>query len=210
MDITPSAADRFWSYVDRGDSSACWEWRAARMRQYTGKDGKPRGAVGYGFFGLRGKNVMAHRVAYELSAGPIPEGMFILHKCDNPPCVNPNHLAVGSASDNTRDMISKGRASIWQVPAERRARGERHGSRTHPERLKRGDEHPSRLHPETVRRGDGHGMSKLTEDDVRAIRAAVASGDTHTEVAIRYGVSKGAISCVWRRVTWRHVDAEAA
>lgn len=65
--------------------------------------------VGYGDFWLNGDMVLAHRAAYELLVGPIPDGMRVLHRCDNPPCVNPEHLWVGTDADNVADMVRKGR-----------------------------------------------------------------------------------------------------
>jgi hypothetical protein len=87
--------DRFWSKVQKSD--ACWIWAASR-------DDK-----GYGTFGFDGVVQKAHRVAYQLSVGPIPDGAHILHSCDNPPCVNPAHLRVGTRSDNMRDKVARGR-----------------------------------------------------------------------------------------------------
>lgn len=87
--------DRFWSKVDK--SGDCWEWTASRIN------------TGYGRFVLSGKIQMAHRVSYELMVGPIPKGKCVLHHCDNPPCVRPDHLWVGSRSDNMLDMYKKGR-----------------------------------------------------------------------------------------------------
>lgn len=65
---------------------------------------------GYGSYRKDGKLLLAHRVSYELTNGPIPEGICILHKCDIPSCVNPDHLFPGTKKDNTHDMINKGRA----------------------------------------------------------------------------------------------------
>lgn len=77
---------------------ACWTW--------TGTNN----GNGYGVIQLsRGNFVRAHRAIYEFFVGDIPEGKFLCHRCDNPQCVNPAHLFPGSAADNTRDMISKGR-----------------------------------------------------------------------------------------------------
>src|SRR4051812_22074657 len=87
--------ERFWSKVDK--TGECWLWTAYRD------------AAGYGRFGLAGKVQKAHRVSYELAVGPIPAGAHVLHSCDNPPCVNPDHLRVGSRIDNMRDKFMRGR-----------------------------------------------------------------------------------------------------
>ncbi|MCH8067616.1 MAG: HNH endonuclease [Nanoarchaeota archaeon] len=88
----------FFSKVDK--SKDCWEWQARRSPD------------GYGEVGLNHKRYLAHRVSYSISNGYIPQGMFVCHKCDNPPCVNPDHLFLGTADDNMKDMVSKGRAAI--------------------------------------------------------------------------------------------------
>lgn len=95
-------ADRFWSKVTKTDG--CWVWAASRGRQ------------GYGHFDLDGKIEKAHRVAYQLVLGPIPDGAFILHSCDNPPCVNPAHLRVGTHVDNMRDMVERQRHPSLNKP----------------------------------------------------------------------------------------------
>lgn len=86
----------FWEYVQKTDT--CWFWIGGRS---------------YGGYGLqaagRGNSRLAHRHSYELANGPIPEGMLVLHKCDNPSCVNPKHLSLGTHADNTHDMCSKKR-----------------------------------------------------------------------------------------------------
>lgn len=96
---------RFESFLEKGE---CWLW-------VRGKYGS-----GYGSFCLNGKPQGAHRAAYQIYVGPIPEGMDVCHTCDIPHCVNPAHLFVGTRADNVRDMLAKGRG--------RKARGERSGN----------------------------------------------------------------------------------
>ena len=104
---------RFWRYVDKtGD---CWVWT-----------GGSRSQKGYGMIQIGGKgspNKLAHRLSYEMHHGPIPDGMVVMHKCDNPSCVNPDHLKVGTQSENIIDAITKGRKVLPDLP---RFSGENH------------------------------------------------------------------------------------
>lgn len=86
---------RFWAKVQKGDD--CWIWSGATNRH------------GYGQIRIDGRNVAAHRLAWEFEHGPIPEGMNVLHSCDNPPCIRGAHLWLGTMADNSQDMASKGR-----------------------------------------------------------------------------------------------------
>jgi hypothetical protein len=102
---TPDTVSRFWSYARVGAPEECWFWTGAK------RDG------GYGMFYDGNRSVQAHRFALELRLGkPIGGGMVACHHCDNPPCVNPNHLFMGTRSDNSRDSMRKGRAFVPSHP----------------------------------------------------------------------------------------------
>src|SRR6185312_3623765 len=94
-------AELFWSHVHKSDG--CWEWTGARTKK------------GYGVFGRTGvkcRTIKAHRAAFLITHGHLP--VYVLHRCDNPPCVRPDHLYEGTAAENTSDMISRRRAP-WQT-----------------------------------------------------------------------------------------------
>jgi hypothetical protein len=89
-------ADQFWEKVEKRGPDDCWPWQGTIVR-------------GYGVTRYQGRIVRAHRLAYELTKGPIPAGMHVCHSCDRPGCVNPNHLWLGTASENAQDRENKGR-----------------------------------------------------------------------------------------------------
>lgn len=91
-----SPLERFGSYYSVAENG-CWIWQ-----KFKDKDG-------YGFIRVNGVRQRAHRYSYLIFVGDIPDGMVVCHKCDNPSCVNPNHLFVGTKKDNTQDMFAKGR-----------------------------------------------------------------------------------------------------
>jgi hypothetical protein len=92
------ASIRFWSKVAiTADITKCWIWGASKNKK------------GYGHFGFNGRMYQAHRFAYKLYYGDYDEILQCLHKCDNPSCVNPNHLWLGTNTDNVLDMVAKGR-----------------------------------------------------------------------------------------------------
>lgn len=147
----------------------------------------------------RGKSKYGpHRRAYKLFVGQIPKGLHVCHKCDNPKCVRPSHLFLGTRKDNMQDCSKKGRHKSVRKPEsvpkgdthfararpELLARGDRHGSKTKPEMVPRGDRNGSRTHPERLVRGENHlnhihpervqgennGRAQLTETQVREIK----------------------------------------
>jgi len=97
-DLILSPDERFWSRVDMRDDNECWNWLAAID------------AYGYGSATHSGRTRKAHRIAWTIANGPIPEGLWVLHHCDNRKCCNPAHLYVGTNDDNMRDMRERGRA----------------------------------------------------------------------------------------------------
>lgn len=103
-----SLAEKFWPKVEKAEPDGCWEWKANRDRGGYGRmtvAGTPR------------KIDSAHRVAWQLTNGPIPDGLWVLHRCDNRGCVNPAHLFLGTRTDNVRDMMAKGRDNIVRAKA---------------------------------------------------------------------------------------------
>src|SRR5262245_57257109 len=106
--LSPSALDprhvraRLWSHLVCNIATGCWEWQLSKG-----------GKLAYGQMsmpGNRSRPIAAHRVAWQLEYGPIPDGMYVLHRCDNPPCANPDHLFLGTLPENNADMRAKGRA----------------------------------------------------------------------------------------------------
>lgn len=89
--------DRFWNKVDVSSLDVCWNWKASKV------------FGGYGRMGIDSHLYLAHRISWEIQNGNIPEGMMVLHKCDNPACCNPTHLFLGTQETNIRDMVSKNR-----------------------------------------------------------------------------------------------------
>ena len=96
MQFTNKDLERYWNKV--GKTEDCWLWTANKFKG------------GYGQYQFLGKPNGAHRISWIIHYGEIPKGMHVLHRCDNPPCVNPNHLFLGTHTDNMKDKAEKGRS----------------------------------------------------------------------------------------------------
>jgi hypothetical protein len=166
----PTPEERFWPKVQVGGPDECWEWQAGKSHGY--------GAFGIG--GRSGGHTTAHRFSYELANGPVPEGMFVCHHCDNPPCVNPAHLYAGTSKDNVRDMVTRGRAKGGPKPGGKRPPGYNRKTR------------------EDDRRG---GIRKFTDEQERQIAERYAAGGvSKSALAREHGVSQPTITAIVARV----------
>ncbi len=126
---------------------------------------------------FKGRHMAAHRVAFMLAHQCDPGRQFVLHDCDNPPCCNPSHLKLGSHKDNMADMVRRGRA----------ATGERNATHLYPEKY----------------RGEKNGRAKLNSEQVAAIRATFAAGNSsHGDLAQAYGVTRTMIGYIVRGDAW--------
>lgn len=156
---------RFWSNVERREAG-CWLWVGRKHDQRRG----------YGAFQIGGRTVRAHRLAVEITRGPIAPGLCVLHRCDNPACVRPDHLLVGTQAENVRDCESKGRA--------RHPSGAANGARTR---------------PETRARGERNGGCKLASGDVARIRSMYAAGGIRQrDLAVMFRTTQAHVSRIVR------------
>lgn len=155
---------RFFKKVHFNDNG-CWEWIGARKEK------------GYGSFAYDKKNGHAHRYSYTTFIGPIPKGMNVCHHCDNPPCVNPDHLWVGTTQENIDDCIRKGR----HVPP------------------------PVKNWPALMRKIPHH-WQKVDISTVLKIREALKiGGRNQSKIANEFGVSRKTVSRINTGENWAHV-----
>ena len=129
---------------------------------------------------------MAHRVAWELTKGKIPDGMQVLHHCDNPSCVNPCHLFLGTNADNVADKVAKNR----------QAQGKKHSACMR-ETIQK--------YYERIPRGEQRSIAKLTAPQVLALRKEQQEGKTQRFLAQKYGLSQATVWAILNRKTWTHI-----
>lgn len=151
----------------------CLEWQRARHN------------LGYGKLWDGERLQFAHRLAWEANEGPIPVGLRVMHLCDNPRCVEIMHLKVGTARDNTQDMIAKGRDLAGRATTSQKLSGR-----------------PSHM------RGEASPRSKLSKDEARAIKGLRDSLNVRaTDVARKYGISESSVRAIWRGDLWGWLGA---
>lgn len=160
--------ENFWSKVEIRYEDECWPWTGfKRIRDYGG-------------FWINGRMFTASRISFFLSFGD-PGMYLVLHKCDNPPCCNPNHLFLGLGADNVADCENKGRGN-------------------HP----RGDAQGLRKHPEAASRGEKHGRAKLSEEQITQIRKLYRKG-LGIRLAEQFGVGQSQILRIVKGEHWKHL-----
>lgn len=157
--------EAFWSHAVITESDLCWYWTGHKIPS------------GYGTFCVNGKFNYAHRLSWEIENGEIPEGLYILHKCDNPSCVNPNHLFSGTQADNMQDMVNKGR-KVSNPP--------------------KGIKHPlSKLTDDDIR--------EIRKIYIKGKPGDKPSPYSVKGLSVKYNVASSLIHRIVKRVSWPHI-----
>lgn len=172
---------RFWSKVNKDGptmphmESPCWVWKAYKNK------------AGYGQIKKGRINYQSHRIVWIITNGPIPHdssyhGVCVCHRCDNPSCVNPDHLFLGGHKENMLDREEKGRNNTSSALM------------------------ALKLQPECLARGEAHGRAKITAVKVLAMRACYASGGiTQRQLVVQFGVCLASVNKIILRKTWKHL-----
>lgn len=205
--LKPTDIERFLSYLHYEPNSGCILWGGSQTRG------------GYGQFGIEECPRRTHIISYFIHKGQIPDGLCVLHKCDTPACVNPDHLFLGTVGDNSRDMVAKGRHVPVSMPRAKnpnaklteeqmveiensceatRVLAERFGVAQHTIRVYRSKK-------KRDRRDWYRANSKLSTDDVRTIISRLRGGESRKQLALEYSVGYGAISDIEHGRTWSDI-----
>ena len=179
--LTPE--ERFWLLVRRRKGRACWQWMGYRSKQ------------GYGRFSTHEKTWVASRFAYTVVKGAIPPKKIVRHRCDNPKCVRPSHLLLGTHKDNRRDAIRRKRLPVGRRHWTRR-RSMRH-------RLARGQRNARYTRPWTTPRGSRHGRAKLSYALADKIKRRYEAGKaSQAQMARELGVDKNTVLDICKGRRW--------
>lgn len=174
---------RFKNAIPEVAINECWEW------------GMSKNSRGYGVFYIGNVQFLSHRVSFKIHNGDAPSSLLVCHTCDNPPCVNPEHLFLGTVRDNSLDCTKKGR----NVESLKKATAAVIRSWAN------GRIHPFKANPESIPRGECCPSSKLTNGDVIRMRDLFSSGKSMRLLAKIFGVSYENVHYIVKRKTWRHI-----
>lgn len=188
MDLPSEWIARFWSNVQKADGDGCWLYRPGATSRSQLR------SAAYPLVRCNGARLRAHQWSWVVAHGPVPSGLCVLHRCDVPRCVRPDHLFLGTLAENNADRDRKGRQATGdRTKPWLRARGERHGSRTKPASVPRGERHPH---------------ARLSASDVVEIRRLrTKEGLTQQAIADRFGLSQAHVSEIVRGTKWASVPA---
>lgn len=185
-ELTAQQIQSFWLHIDKtpghGPNGDCWRWKWITPARAAENFRYPR-------FGVKGRRtVLCSRLSYFLNSGVWPTD-FVCHRCDIRDCCNPSHLFVATHAENMADMAKKKRHGRYTNPSWQVAFGSfiADWARAHPD----------------CRKGARNGMAKLTDDQVREIRAAVAPNAK--ELGAQYGVSDSLVYMIRNRTIWTHI-----